>query len=93
MHLTSMIFLQNTDDYFVFQKKTFCNITCTFSSCFIKICNKNYRCNIHVSAFIDMFLIACAFLYLSFTQGIREFCKMDSDIDHFSNNIEKVEEK
>lgn len=40
-----------------------------------------------------MFLIACAFASLSFTQGIRKLCKMNSGIGHFSINDRKSRRK
>lgn len=40
-----------------------------------------------------MFLIACAFASLSFTQGIRKFCKMKSGIGHSSINDRKSRRK
>lgn len=93
--MTSMISTTKHWWCFEFQNKTFCNITCTFSSCFINICYKHQRWNIilYVFTFIDMFLIACAFASLSFTQGIRKFCKMNSGIGHFSINDRKSRRK
>lgn len=95
IQLTSMISTTKHWWCFEFQNKTFCNITCTFSSCFINICYKHQRWNIilYVFTFIDMFLIACAFASLSFTQGIRKFCKMNSGIGHFSINDRKSRRK
>lgn len=95
IQLTSMISTTKHWWCFEFQNKTFCNITCTFSSCFINICYKHQRWNIilYVFTFIDMFLIACAFASLSFTQGIRKFCKMNLGIGHFSINDRKSRRK
>lgn len=95
IQLTSMISTTKHWWCFEFQNKTFCNITCTFSPCFINICYKHQRWNIilYVFTFIDMFLIACAFASLSFTQGIRKFCKMNSGIGHFSINDRKSRRK